>query len=263
MKKWLEHEHDFEAIPGIPGRLPFGEHILWQGAPNWKSLAFRVFHVRLVAVYFAMIALWRLATGLNDGLALSHLVASVVTAIVMGGIAVALLILVAWCVGRTTVYTITNKRVLMRIGIALSVTLNLPFARIAAASVKEFADKDSGKDSEKQNRKGTATNGSTGNLSLETGDGDRVPWLMLWPHARPGKFNPAQPTLRCIDDVEGVADILATALEEASKHGAAAGSIAGSAGAGMKQGSTKAKAAASRQANGHNDSQEGTMVAAE
>ena len=31
------HEHEFEAQPGLPEKLPRGEVILWQGAPNWKA----------------------------------------------------------------------------------------------------------------------------------------------------------------------------------------------------------------------------------
>ena len=40
----------------------------------------------------------------------------------------AILAAFAWGSARTTVYTITNRRVVMRVGIALPVTLNLPFA---------------------------------------------------------------------------------------------------------------------------------------
>ena len=49
----MSREHEFEAQYGLPEALPEGEHILWQGAPDWKVLARRVFHTRKVAVYFA------------------------------------------------------------------------------------------------------------------------------------------------------------------------------------------------------------------
>ena len=45
-------EHDFEPIRGLPGPLPEGETILWQGAPDWRVLAVQAFHVRAVAIYF-------------------------------------------------------------------------------------------------------------------------------------------------------------------------------------------------------------------
>lgn len=192
----VEHEHEFEEIRGVPGHLPADERVLWQGAPNWKSIAFRVFHVRLIFIYFGLIAAWRIMAGLHDGIATPYIVASVVTAIVMGLMAIALLCGIAWIVERTTVYTITNKRILMRIGMALTLTLNLPFSKIAAAAVKPFGGK-----------------AGTGNISLSVAGNKRLAWMVLWPHTRPWKFAQAEPTLRCIDDVEGVADILATALE--------------------------------------------------
>ena len=33
------HEHEFEAAPGLPEKLPQGERILWQGAPDALALA--------------------------------------------------------------------------------------------------------------------------------------------------------------------------------------------------------------------------------
>lgn len=201
MEDLVEHEHEYEEIRGIPGRLPKGEYVLWQGAPNWKSIAFRVFHVRLVAIYFAVIVLWRIVSGLHDSMSLIEIVTSVFTVMMMAAIAITLIGVVAWSIGKTTVYSITNKRVLMRIGIALSLTLNLPFSKVASAAVKRFGK-----------------NRNTGNLSLDVIGDNRVAWLVLWPHARPWKTAPAQPTFRCIDDVEDVADILATALEQSIEH---------------------------------------------
>ena len=46
-------EYENEPIPGLPGRLPPGERILWQGSPEWRALARTAFHTRLVAGYFA------------------------------------------------------------------------------------------------------------------------------------------------------------------------------------------------------------------
>jgi hypothetical protein len=35
-------EHEFEAQLGLPEKLPKGESILWQGAPDFKAVALRV-----------------------------------------------------------------------------------------------------------------------------------------------------------------------------------------------------------------------------
>ena len=50
----IYREHELEAAPGLPEPLPAGERVLWQGKPDWKRLANEAFHVRQVAVYFAL-----------------------------------------------------------------------------------------------------------------------------------------------------------------------------------------------------------------
>ena len=60
------HEHEFEPQHGLPERLPAGEHLLWQGTPDWRVIARRVFHVNKVAAYFALMLGWRFAVTLND-----------------------------------------------------------------------------------------------------------------------------------------------------------------------------------------------------
>ena len=44
---------------GLPERLPEGETLLWQGRPSWRQLALRAFHVREIAIYFALLLAWR------------------------------------------------------------------------------------------------------------------------------------------------------------------------------------------------------------
>ena len=48
----MTHEYDFEEVRGIPYRLPEDEKILWQGSPNWRSLAVHLCHVRTITLYF-------------------------------------------------------------------------------------------------------------------------------------------------------------------------------------------------------------------
>ena len=73
----------------------------------------------------------RIALGAMAGASLA------VTALVRCGsssrspLAIGIALVFAWASARTTVYTITNRRVVMRFGIALPMTLNLPFTLIA------------------------------------------------------------------------------------------------------------------------------------
>ena len=60
-------DFDFEPIRGLPARLPAGEKLIWQGAPKWWPFALRAFHVRKIAVYFAILAAWRVTSMLRDG----------------------------------------------------------------------------------------------------------------------------------------------------------------------------------------------------
>ena len=62
-----QHEHEFEAQYGLPERLPAGERLLWQGAPAWRELARRAFHLDKLALYFGVILALRATVVVADG----------------------------------------------------------------------------------------------------------------------------------------------------------------------------------------------------
>jgi hypothetical protein len=182
-----------EPIRGLPEVPPEGEHILWQGAPDSRTLALQALNMGWVAGYFALLAGWRgIAIGIDMGWALGA--KATVPYLLMGLVACAILGLIALTLARTTVYTLTNRRVAMRIGAALTVTLNIPFARIASAGLA-------------LNRNGT------GSIALEVNDGTRLSYIVCWPHVRPWRMAKTQPALRCIPDAERVAELLAEAAQ--------------------------------------------------
>jgi hypothetical protein len=184
------HEHDFEPVRGLPEDLPAGEKVLWQGGPDVLTLAIRAFHLRKIAIYFGLLltyqAAWVLASGGTAAAVLLSLAWPAGLALLGLG-AVALL---AYLSARTTVYTITNRRVVMRVGIVLTLAFNLPFSRITAAAVKPGRD-------------------GSGDISLSLDDRDHIAWLTLWPHARPWKLARPQPTFRCVKDAAAVGQVLA------------------------------------------------------
>ena len=51
-------EYEIEPIPGLPGRLPPGETILWQGAPDWRVLARTALPHALVAAISLLLVGW-------------------------------------------------------------------------------------------------------------------------------------------------------------------------------------------------------------
>jgi hypothetical protein len=187
-------EHDFEPIRGLPGDLPAGETLLWQGAPNWWMLAQQAFHVRALAAYFAVMLLWRTGSALIGGQAPLSVFRSVLLVTPIALTALAMLTFLAWLNSRTTVYTITTRRVVMRFGVAVPKAINIPFAIIEGAAMKPLS------------RDG-------GDLALTLTPPNKIAFLHLWPHARPWRMSSPQPTFRALSDARSVAGILASAME--------------------------------------------------
>lgn len=190
-----------EPVPGLPEALPAGEHILWQGAPHWFDLAFKAFHVRTVAIYFAVLMVWRAASVAADGADTGTVLAAGASLVPLALMAIGLLSLAAWMTARATLYTITNRRVVMRIGVALTKTINIPFKVIAAAAMQP----------------GRA---GRGDIALELVKPNRIGLFHLWPNARPWHINAPQPTLRAVWHVATVGSILGRAMQ--AELGAAA-----------------------------------------
>lgn len=129
-----------EALPtpGLPGPLPEGEQLLWQGSPCWKALAGRTLHGRMIAFYFMVLLAWVAVSNLVDGASAVQTARSVLWFAPLAGAGVGLVLLLAWLTARSTIYTVTSRRVVLSYGIAMPMSLNLPFARIASAGVKAF-----------------------------------------------------------------------------------------------------------------------------
>lgn len=181
-----------EPVRGLPGLLPAGEQIVWQGSPDWKRLALTAFHVRGVAIYFGLILVVAAVSGAGTSGMLATIGAGVA--------AVALLGFIAWASARSTVYTLTNQRVVFRIGIALPTCINVPLKIIENASMKAHAD-------------------GTADLPLQIKGPTKMGWLMLWPHARPWKLGNPEPMLRAIPEGARVAALLSRTLAEAVPEG--------------------------------------------
>lgn len=190
------HGHTFvhEATPGLPEALPAGERILWSGGPRWNVLARQVFHVRTVAVYFAILAGWRAFATVWEGGDVAAAALAALVMIALGAATVAVLSLLAAAIARSTVYTITNKRVVLRYGVALPKAINVPFAIIGEAALLTRPD-------------------GTGDIPLTLSGKDHIAYVHLWPHAKPWTFNPAVPMLRAVPQAETVAGVLAAALK--------------------------------------------------
>ena len=186
-------DFNFEPVRGLPEKLPEDEHILWQGSPDAWALAQEAYKLRWVAGYFMLLAIWRIGVSSAEfpfGIAVMHGVPFVLSGLAACGV----LYLLAAVQSRSAVYTLTNKRVAMRIGAALTMTLNLPYTWIGTASL----------DLRKSGH---------GTLAFELIGEARLSFLMSWPHVRPWRMARTQPALRCIPDAQAVAQIFADAAE--------------------------------------------------
>lgn len=190
------HEHEFEPEYGLPERLPAGEALLWQGTPDVKAMAIHVFHLRKLALYFGLLLALHAANMASDGIGAVAVAAALLWPLALVLMALGAVAALAWFTARTTVYTLTSKRVVMRVGIVLTLTFNLPLRWIAGAALAERGD-------------------GCGDITLALAGQDRIAWLQLWPHVRPWRLRRPEPMLRCVPQADVVAARLTAAWASA------------------------------------------------
>lgn len=184
----MPHDIIPEPVKGLPETPPPGEHILWQGAPTVWRAATGIYRLDWMLAWFVLLAGWRGMVAETPQAAAAALGWSLLAGVIVA----AILFVMAWATARTTVYTITNRRVGMRIGVALTLTLNLPHQWIETADLRK------------------RRNGS-GDIALRMKGATRLSYLVLWPHAQPWRLNPSVPMMRGLADVSTVAEILGKA----------------------------------------------------
>jgi hypothetical protein len=179
-------------IRGIDEPLPEGETLLWEGRPDARALARHVLRIRWIAGYFAILAALAVVTA-GAG---SPVTARVAWILILGGVVALMAAGYAHLTARNTIYAITDKRVVMRVGLAFPAVFNLPYTKVGGAEVRSFAD-------------------GSGEIALEVTGSGRIGYVYLWPHARPFRLARPQPMLRGLHPLEPVAEVLRGALVEA------------------------------------------------
>ena len=193
----LGHEYEFEPQFGLPERLPSDEFIVWQGSPDIGALAASAFHIKKLVVYFILLIVacaWPALEAQAGAMAVLQAIKWIAPLSLLG---LASVWLMAYMTSRTTVYTLTNKRVVMRLGIVLTVTFNLPLRQIASSDVRLLES-------------------GFGDITLALQGSDRIAWVHLWPSVRPWRISKPEPTLRAISDVQEVAVKLRDAWTQAT-----------------------------------------------
>ena len=188
--------NDDDYDPSLGERLrhlPEGETLLWKGGPAFWPLARRAFHIRGLTVYFGLLMVWRIASALSDGQTILQALSYAAMLLPLASIALGLVLWLAWLSARNTSYAITTRRVLIKSGIALPGTLNLPLRYIEPAGMKIHAD-------------------GTGDFPLTIAKPERVAWMLAWPNVRPWRLSHPEPMLRAVAQPDALAKALAEAL---------------------------------------------------
>jgi hypothetical protein len=159
--------------------------------------------VRKVAIYFGVLVLWRIGVGIHDHHSISAVAVSCLFLLALGGVATGVLSLIGYLNARSTVYSLTTRRLLLRHGVAVPLTMNIPFNMIESADLRNFAD-------------------GTGDISLRIAREQRIGYMITWPHLRPGQITRPAPCFRSLCDAAQAASLLGAAL--AAESNVAAGS---------------------------------------
>lgn len=181
-------------IQGIAEPLPEGESLLWQGRPEFRSLLREAFHVRALLVYFGLLALVPVYLAWSGNAPAGiPVTAQAAWLVVLGGLLVGLAALLALLTVRTTVYAVTDRRVIFRIGIALPAIINLPLDKVGGLWVRRHGD-------------------GTGDIALTPRGTRGIGYILLWPHARPWKLGTPEPMFRSLAEVDRVGELLREAV---------------------------------------------------
>ncbi len=157
------------------------ERIVWKGRPDLSVLARTAFHTRSVGIYFLILIAVSLIMD-NTNVA--------ITCAVLALAAQAVLYAMAWHCRRTTLYILTDTRLMMRIGMALETRINVPLKHVISADLR-MRDK------------------QCGDIALSLSGERLLGYLLLWPHVRPWRIARPEPMLRALPDAQEVARLLA------------------------------------------------------
>ena len=174
-------------------QLAPGEARLWQGRPQFRRVAFDVFHARGIAVYFVGLLALDAYQAWAKQIPLTLAIHNSVPLVLIIGLAMGMLLAAAWLVGLTTRYEVTDRRVILRYGMALPVTLSLPYSQIVKVSVAINPD-------------------HTGDVALVLKEGNHMPYLKLWPLARAWHLSHSEPMLRGMPQAAVVGALVARSL---------------------------------------------------
>ena len=182
--------NEINGLPEEVGKsIPSDEKIYWVGKPNWKSFSYQAFGIKYLLIYFLICALYSVSK-IEMVFSFSIFVTNYIPFLVSGLLAGAILISIAYLEAKHTVYVITERRIVIRTGVALVFLLNAPFKKIISIDRQTLSQ-------------------GQGNISFRTDSRKRIPYLSCWPSVRPWSFLLPSPAFRSIPDIAAVEIIIA------------------------------------------------------
>ena len=177
--------------------LPDGEVLIWQGRPEASTIAIRGMYLWYVVAYLLSLVLFRTGYLIMGDALISEWSALLAWQLLASLFIVGVIVGLSVLYGKTTIYSLTNRRLILRTGVAVPIHVNFPLEQIASADLKVFSD-------------------GTGDIALKLENSDKLYWLLLWPNVRSWWVRPLQPLLRGLRDFELAASTLASAAKAES-----------------------------------------------
>ena len=140
-------------------------------------------------MYFALIVGFTSIGALASAPEIKVLLGSLVWQFSLGGIVLVILSVLGHFYAKSTIYALTNKRFVIRSGLALPSVIAIPLTKLQSAGIRTYSD-------------------DTGDIVLVPDKGLKVYWLLLWPSVRTFEWRHVQPLLRAIEKPEVVAGML-------------------------------------------------------
>ena len=184
----MEYKTKFEAPKNILDAIPHGESILWKGRPSLWGFSWNLFGLKWIALYLSMLSIVSVARFFASDFYTAFYV-DFLPFFLSGIFASIILIGLAAIQAYSTVYIITENRVIIKTGAALSFLISMPFKKIKEVNLQKRG-------------------ASIGTISFELFSKKRVPYISCWPSVRPWKFKKTQPAFSCVRSVNEVATIL-------------------------------------------------------
>ena len=174
--------------------IPSEEKICWDGSPDWRSFGYQVFGIKYLFIYFIVTALYAVSQ-IESSFSFSAFSINYLPYFLSGVFAGSILLVLAYVAARHTYYVITERRIVIRTGVALVFLLNVPFKNILSIDKQVLAR-------------------GRGNIAFKAKSKKRIPYFSCWPSVRSGSFVEPVPAFRSITDIEHVGKIVANIASE-------------------------------------------------